>query len=290
MDKILTIIVTYNGIKWLEECISSVKNSNAPSDIFIIDNGSSDGSIKYIKENVPNAIFIESKDNLGFGRANNIGLKFAVENGYDYVYLLNQDAWLEKDTLFKLISASKSYPEYGILSPLQTNREKNRLDHNFSLWCPRELFSDLLCSQPIKDIYPIDFVMAAHWLIPIKALKKTGGFSPAFRHYGEDDNLIHRMQCNGYKIGIVPSSIGIHDREYRPFPKDKKDYIRYVRTLIMLNNPLVPHPLISLIKKNVKILFHPSKIVWKYYFYSFMDYIKSIKYKKEYKGLMPFIN
>lgn len=277
-------------MRWLEECISSVINSDIPSDIFFVDNGSTDGSVEYIKEKVPNATLVESEENLGFGRANNLGLKYAVEKGYDYVYLLNQDAWIERDTFSKLISVSKNHPEYGILSPLQTNKEKNRLDNIFSSWCPRELLSDILCTQHINEVYTVEFVMAAHWIIPMSALKRIGGFSPAFRHYGEDDNLIHRMQYNGYKIGIVPSTKGVHDREYRPFPKEKVDYMKYVKTLVMLNNPLAPHPLLRLIKKNLKILFHPRNIVWKYYFRSFNDYMKSLKYKKDYKKTMPFLN
>ena len=277
-------------MKWLEKCISSVVNSNIPSDMFIVDNGSSDGSVEYIKEKAPQAILVQSKENLGFGRANNLGIKYAVENGYDYVYLLNQDAWIESDTLSKLISISRNNPEYGILSPLQTNKDKTRLDKIFSTWCPNKLSSDLLCGQPIKEIYTTRFVMAAHWMIPIDVLKKVGGFSPAFRHYGEDNNMINRMQYKGYKIGIIPSTMCVHDRELRPYTKEKADYQQYVNTVIMLNNPQIHLPFLSLMKRNLMALFYPRNIVWKYYFCSFKDYIKSLKYRKQYKRAMPFLN
>lgn len=283
MKKILTIIVTYNGMKWLDQCLSSVNESTLPSDIFIVDNGSTDGSIEFIRKIVPEAIFIESKENLGFGKANNLGLKYAVENGYDYVYLLNQDAWIEPKLLEKMVEVSETHPEYGILSPLQVNKEKTRLDKNFSHNISPQLSSDLLCSQPLQEVYDTKFIMAAHWLIPVKKLEEIGGFSPAFKHYGEDNNLIHRTWMRGYKLGIVPSVKGVHDRENRPLPLEKAKYLDYVLTVAMLNNPNIKRKFISMVKKNIRLMMGSPLFSIKYTVKSFGDYFKSIKYRKMYK-------
>ena len=94
-NQLLVIIVNYNGMKWLERCLSSLTSSTVPSDVYIVDNGSTDGSQDYIRSNFKDAIFVQSEENLGFGKANNIGLQYAYEKGYEYVYLLNQDAWVE---------------------------------------------------------------------------------------------------------------------------------------------------------------------------------------------------
>ena len=82
-NKLLVIIVTYNGMKWLERCLSSLIASSVASDVFIVDNGSTDGSQDYIRSNFKDAIFIQSEENLGFGKANNIGLQYAYEKGYE---------------------------------------------------------------------------------------------------------------------------------------------------------------------------------------------------------------
>ena len=290
MNKLLTIIVTYNGMQWLERCLASVRNSETHSDIFIVDNGSTDGSIEYIKNNYPEAILIESKENLGFGRANNLGFKYAVKNGYENVYLLNQDAWIEPGLLGRMVDVARLNPEYGILSPLQVNREQTKLDKNFSSWIPAALSSDLLCGCSLKDVYETKFTMAAHWLIPVSKLHIVGGFSPAFRHYGEDNNLIDRMHFKGFKNGIVPSVKGVHDREFRPLSKGKSQYINYVLTIVMLNNPLIKGHFVKLMTKTFKKMLHPNDFNIKYAFKSFGDYIKSRKYKRQYKETGPYLD
>lgn len=236
---LLVIIVTYNGMKWLDKCLSSVINSTIKADLFIVDNGSTDGSIEFIENNYPNAQFIISKENLGFGKANNIGFQYAIDHQYDYVYLLNQDAWVEPMTLETLIQIHQQDNKFGILSPLQVNREKTRLDKAFATCCNQEMLSDILMHQPLKSIYETYFVMAAHWFISRECLTTVGGFSPAFPHYGEDNNYIHRAKYFGYKIGISPMAQAIHDREYREIPTEKRLHLYYVTWIYILSNPLL---------------------------------------------------
>lgn len=234
---LLVIVVTFNGMKWLEKCLSSVNNSSVKADLFIIDNGSTDNSIKFIKQNYPKAILVESKENLGFGKANNLGLKYAIDNNYDYVYLLNQDAWVETNTFEDMINVSIRNPEYYILSPLQTNKEKTKLDRNFSRFCSLEMCSDYICNNVKNDVYEASCTMAAHWLISYKCLLSIGGFSPIFKHYGEDLNYIDRIHFKKHKIGIVPACIGVHDREDREESIIKKKYLFFSGNVALLSNP-----------------------------------------------------
>ena len=105
MRKILVIIVTYNGMKWIDRCLGSVYASGMPADVIVIDNGSSDGTPEYVGKQFPEAVLISTGENHGFGKANNIGFSYALEKGYDYVYLLNQDAWIFPDTFSRLVDA-----------------------------------------------------------------------------------------------------------------------------------------------------------------------------------------
>jgi len=220
MEKnLLVIIVTYNGIKWIDKCLSSIASSSVKASVFIVDNGSTDGTQKYIADNYPEVIFMQSAENLGFGRANNIGLQYAADENYEYVYLLNQDAWVEEDTFKTLIEANRNNPEYGILSPIQMQANGKKMDINFLNYVAYRtkngsMLEDIY-SGNTKDIYEVGDVMAAHWLISRRCLRETGGFSPAFRHYGEDDNYIDRAAYHGFKTGIVPESRAVHDRESR---------------------------------------------------------------------------
>ncbi|WP_186462317.1 glycosyltransferase family 2 protein [Pedobacter suwonensis] len=230
-------------MKWIDRCLGSLSKSSVPVDIFIVDNNSSDASVNHIKENHRYLKLIESKVNLGFGRANNLGIEFAVHNGYDYVYLLNQDAWVFEDTLQALIDAHKNNDTFGVLSPVQMNAGSKRLDINFLLCCPKEILSDLYCNE-IGEVYETSFVMAAHWLVSRECFERVGGFSISFPHYGEDHNYLHRAIYHGFKIGIVLKARAIHDREWRLDSKKmqiKKQYIASVVEISNLNNNIILH-------------------------------------------------
>ncbi|MBR2608503.1 MAG: glycosyltransferase, partial [Bacteroidales bacterium] len=117
--RILVVVVTYNGMNWLDRCLGSIRTSNMPADVIVIDNGSKDGTCQYVPSAFPEVNFICTGENLGFGKANNIGFRYALEQEYDYVYLLNQDAWVFPDTFGVLAGAMDADDSLGILSPMQ---------------------------------------------------------------------------------------------------------------------------------------------------------------------------
>lgn len=92
MNKVYVIIATYNGKKWINSCFSSIYNSTVPLNTIVVDNGSTDGTQNIIREQFPKVNIIQSKTNIGFGQANNLGIKKAYDSGADYIFLLNQDA------------------------------------------------------------------------------------------------------------------------------------------------------------------------------------------------------
>ena len=130
MSKVLVIVVTYNGLPWLERCLSSVISSEVEKSLFVWDNASTDGSADYVAEHFPQAHIVRSGENALFARPNNEGLRWALDHGYDYAYLLNQDAWLEPGALETLLKAASEHPEYAVLSPLQLAPDGS-LDKNF---------------------------------------------------------------------------------------------------------------------------------------------------------------
>ena len=283
MQKILTIIVTYNAIKWAEKCFTSLYKSTIPLDIFVIDNGSTDGTQEYITTNNPNIIFHQSPTNLGFGKANNIGIKYAIDNNYDYVYLLNQDAWILHDTIEKLIKIHEKYPQYGILSPIQVQANMKDLDSNFSSYmCNYEkdtsFFNDLYFNQR-KDIYTVPDIMAAHWLISRECLLNVGGFSPTFPHYGEDNNYANRTLFHGFDIGIVPSAIAIHDRSNRKRTLEKEAYMTYIYALIIISNIYkpIPNQILHIIKYFLRFILKNKTIQPLKYCYKIINNRNKIK-------------
>lgn len=234
MKRILTIVVTYNGMKWVDRCLGSLSESTLPSDVFVVDNGSADGTCGYIKEHFPSAVLHCSEDNLGFGKANNLGLSYALENGYDYVYLLNQDAWVFPDTFSRLIDAMEKNPEYGVISPVQMAASMERPDPRFAVKCLDRPLAEYVAG----NVYEVSFVMAAHWMISRRCLETVGGFSPAFRHYGEDDNWLHRASYHGFKTGFLAGCNAVHDRETRPYVKASAMRLKCVASVVKVSNPV----------------------------------------------------
>ena len=236
--RVLVIIVTYNGMSWIERCLKSIEKSDMPLDTYIVDNGSSDGTKEYVKKWGKCIAFVESDVNLGFGKANNLGLKYALDNDYDYAYLLNQDAWLFKSTMKALIGVHNAHPEYGILSPAQIKKDEKHFETIFgSEVCPRikdrNLAEDLYFNQ-LADVYEVPDVMAAHWLISKECLKRVGGFSPIFPHYGEDDNYVNRTRYHGFKVGFVPGAKAVHDADSHPADRRKRIYLSNIYMLTTL--------------------------------------------------------
>jgi GT2 family glycosyltransferase len=228
--KILAIVVTYNGIDWIDYCIGSLISSTPTPDIICIDNNSTDGTQQFIAEHYPNVELVKSEKNLGFGKGNNLGLRQCIDEGYDYAFLLNQDARVEPDTIQKLVATHKQNTQYGVLSPIHRAYDNSILDENFTFMLRSsntpKYISHAMLGIELKDIYETKFVNAALWLISNECLLKVGFFDPIFTHYCEDDDFLDRVQNSGFKVGIVPSALANHARNQKdglPTQEDTKN-------------------------------------------------------------------
>lgn len=232
-EKIYCIIVTYNAQNWVEKCLNSVLNSTVACTIIVVDNQSTDLTTAIIQSKYPQVRLIQNTENAGFGKANNVAIKLAYEEGADYFFLLNQDAWVETSTIGILAEKIKQHPEYGILSPLQYyNHEK--LDYKFKMYLKGRGEDALkrLSPQERDSIVPVRFVNAALWMMSRKCIETVGLFAPIFDHYGEDQNYAHRCKFHHLKLGVYLDAIGYHEREqshqhskYVPLQKLKiRDY------------------------------------------------------------------
>ena len=286
---IFVIIVTYKGQLWYDRCFTSLRNSEIPVHTVVIDNASNDGTVEYIRENYPEIHLIASETNLGFGQGNNKGMRYALENGADYVFLLNQDAWIEPNTLKELVEIHKRNPQYGILSPMHLNAEKTAIEKGLINYV-----ADLKITDPAwindlyfgttKDIYNTNYVNAAAWLLPRKTLETIGGFDPIFFHYGEDDNYMQRVIYHGFKIGLCPQVKVVHDTERRVISKVYSDNDYKKCLLIDLANINTNKNLNSVfLHKSKKIILKCLKGNWKVAKAFFRDLIFMFDMKQKIK-------
>lgn len=116
--KVSIIILNWNGKEDTIECLDSLKHITYPNyEILLVDNGSTDGSVNYFKKHYPEIELIENGENLGFAKGNNVAILKAMEQGSDYILLLNNDTIVDSDFLMELVKVAESDEKIGIVGP-----------------------------------------------------------------------------------------------------------------------------------------------------------------------------
>lgn len=238
MKNCCVVIVTYNAENWIDVCLKPFKDvDDKDISVIVIDNASSDKTVENIQKKYSFVKLVTNSQNLGFGKANNIGIKYAYDNGFRHVFLLNQDAEISVENLYKICELQDNNPDYYCLSPVHYNKDK-KID---SLFNKNMVESGIDNIEEIdKTICDIKFCNAALWCLSRSCIEEIGGFSPSFFHYGEDNNYVDRIHYYSKKIGVVPSIKASHYREnprsQNTFFTDKyKTNYRYM--LQNLSNP-----------------------------------------------------
>ena len=217
-NKIYAIIVTYNAMKWAERCFTSLKESKIPILPVVVDNGSTDDTILYIKEFFPEAYIICNKKNVGFGQANNQGLEYAYKQGATHVLLLNQDAWIFNDTIDVLLSVQEEN-NIDLLSPIHLSGDGTIMDKDFFYsFLESDKRNNYIVTSLLRGERPAFFltvhtICAAAWFLPRRTIETIGGFDPIYFHYGEDNNYIQRLKYHTKKIAVCPNAYILHDRK-----------------------------------------------------------------------------
>jgi GT2 family glycosyltransferase len=258
---VCAVVVTFNGMRWIRKCLCSLQTT--PVDIIVVDNCSADNSAEFIKSNFPNVHVIALSQNIGFGKANNIGIEEALSRKAKYIFLLNQDARLETGTIERLVALLQKCPEVGVLSPVHLNGDGSLLDKQFLNYLGadnsegRLLLTDCTLNRRGKELYEVPFVNAAAWLVPRETFELVGGFNPLFFQYGEDHNFLQRVLYHGKKISVCKDAFIYHDREGRGFDVSKSygvaDLI-YTCCDVSINDfgSMLRKTLMNLIRRSIK--------------------------------------
>lgn len=244
MSKIAVILITYNGEKWLQKCLESIFQSSVPVSVYICDNASTDGTISLLKRYPSCTEVLLLKQNIGFGAANNLCIKKAFDKGADYFFLLNQDVYINSNTIETLKTILTHDSHLGILSPLHLNGTGMRFDKNFLSHFTRDAKKDFLNDLYFgksRTIYEASFVNAACWMLPRRTFEKIGGFDLLFFHYSEDENYCQRVLFHGFTIAVSTQTTICHDRDdrnggIREEFQDSKHFRRWLLKVADVNN------------------------------------------------------
>jgi N-acetylglucosaminyl-diphospho-decaprenol L-rhamnosyltransferase len=233
------IIVNYNVKYFLEQCLCSVMKATAglESEIFVVDNNSSDKSLDYLSPKFPAVYFISNPDNRGFGKANNQALKLSSGKN---VLFLNPDTIVGEESLKICLSFLEQHAQAGAVGAYMVDgsghflRESRRgLPTPWVSFCkicgltglfPRSrLFAHYyLGHQDNRVNNQVEVLPGAFMMVKKEALDKTGGFDERFFMYAEDIDLSYRILQAGYLNYSLANSSIIHfkgestrkDRQY----------------------------------------------------------------------------
>lgn len=216
------IIVNYNTRELLVNCIESIKLNtfNVSYEVIIVDNDSHDGSQEMLRLQYPWVRLIETGENLGFGRANNIGMQNALGK---YFLLLNSDTIFENNVLKFFYDYSESNSHFGALGTVLLGINKKPC-HSYGKFisAKSELLEALsvyfrflknkskLHPREVISPFEVEYITGADLFVPRKIFDEIGGFDPSFFMYCEEVDWQKRMNGYGYRRIIIPGPKIIH--------------------------------------------------------------------------------
>ncbi|MFA5932963.1 MAG: glycosyltransferase [Microgenomates group bacterium] len=211
MNKTSIIIVTFNSARTIKACLNSVIRYSSEAEIIVVDNNSEDQTIDIVKAFGNKVKLANSGGNLGFAKANNLGVKSA---GGDYLIFLNPDTKiLEKGSLEKLKISMELNPEYGIIGPKLIYPDGTPQDRVRNLPTIARAFNEYFLnkkgeydfySPDCKSLCEVESIIGACIIIRKELFKKIGGFDEKYFMYYEDLELCRRVRELGFKVGFLP--------------------------------------------------------------------------------------
>jgi len=216
------ILVNYNGNEDTIACLQSILYTEmVPLPFVIVVDNASYGKVDEIINFYPKIHIIKNKENLGFGKANNIGINWAIENlAFDYLLLLNNDTLIEKDSLYYLLDAFSKSPEIGIAtSKIMYEKDREIVwygggDINYKRGWPKIAnYNQIATPNGANKSRFVTFVSGCVMMFSKKCLEKVGGFDDEFFMYCEDLELSLRVINLGFKLYYEPKSIIYHKVE-----------------------------------------------------------------------------
>ncbi len=224
---ISVVIVNYNVKDYLLQCLRSIEKAkcNYNVEIIVVDNNSADGSVTFLKPLFPDVQFIELEQNIGFGRANNIGIK---KSSGKYILILNPDTIIDDNTLHVMYAYMESHQEVGISGCKVLNPDGSfqyacrrgfptpwasfcKLFGLQSLFPKSEIFAKYNQTfRSVDETYYIDSVIGAFMFVRKEVFEHIKGFDADFFMYGEDLDLCYRANKVGWKTAYVHETSIIH--------------------------------------------------------------------------------
>lgn len=212
MNKVISVVVTYNRMEMLKQCISAIQNQSYPCDILVVNNASTDNTEEWIREYIKtsdNIHYINTGENIGGAGGFNKGMRWGVENGYEYVWIMDDDCIANTDSLDKLMQADeKLNGEYGYLSSVVLWTDGQECKMNRQKYNNRIVTIGNCDSNTLARVQQSTFVSL---LFMSKTIKNVGLPIKEFFIWGDDIEYTRRITVrSNLPSYMVGSSTVVH--------------------------------------------------------------------------------
>ena len=209
--KVAIVLISFNSKQFLEECINSlIKQDYLNTTLIVVDNASPDDSNEFIENNYSGIILLKESVNHGFGVACNIGAKYALDHGADYVLFINTDTIADSNLVSELVK----YADSSTVTTCFTYNDKNNLNpwysggrlNRINLYSEQTLYP----YNPLHEPIEVSFISGCCMMIHKDVFSKVGFFDSDYFMYYEDAEYCARMIQNGIKLLYIQSTKLFH--------------------------------------------------------------------------------
>lgn len=202
------VLLNWHGWRDTVDCLGSLSGLSYQNyRVLVVDNGSTDDSVMRLKAAYPKLKLIESGSNLGFSGGCNVGIRHALDNGADYVWLLNNDTRVERHSLSRLVETGASDNKIGVVGSVLYHMDEPNAVQVWGGGCVNLWLGTARSNyQPVSD-GKLHYVSGASMLLPRKALENVGLLDDlTFFMYWEDVDLCFRLRTHGWHFAIAEGS------------------------------------------------------------------------------------
>lgn len=209
--RVSCVVLNWNGWAHTDECLTALRECTYERvTLIVVDNGSTDNSVAKIRAAFPDVLVLESGKNLGFAGGNNVGIRHALADGANYVWLLNNDTKPDPNALSALIAKALTDTTIGAVASVCYYAESPSTVQAWAgarvnLWTG----SARLSRKPRPDEW-FDSLNGTSILISRAAIESVGLLDEDFFLYWEDTEFCLRLRKRGWRIAAAPDSRVLH--------------------------------------------------------------------------------
>lgn len=213
-SKVAVVIPNWNGIQEIGPCLDSLMGQSLKPHIIVVENGSEDGSLEYIQQHFPSVEVLAQDKNLGFAGGVNVGIRKAIEDRFDFVALLNNDAVADTEWLKHLASVLEKHKDTGIATCKLLRADRSCADSTgdqYTTWgLPYPRDRDVDAAEAHNKPGAVFAASGGASLYRVSMLEKIGLFDEDFFAYYEDVDISFRAQLAGWKVFYEPKAEAYH--------------------------------------------------------------------------------